>query len=49
MSTASQLAGTLNRFFKDDPVVVLLKMDAERLSGWKIVKWEPTSSGERAY
>ncbi|GAA6005098.1 DUF952 domain-containing protein [Rhodotorula paludigena] len=46
MSTASQLAGTLNRFFKDDPVVVLLKMDAERLSSWKIVKWEPTSSGE---
>ena len=48
MSTAAQLAGTLNRFFKDDPKVVLLKMDYSRLSGFKIVKWEPSGSGESA-
>lgn len=48
MSTASQLAGTLNRFFEDDPKVVLLKMDYARLSGFKIVKWEPSGSGEGA-
>ncbi|GAA5908406.1 hypothetical protein JCM8208_006184 [Rhodotorula glutinis] len=46
MSVAGQLAGTLNRFFKDDPKVVLLKMDYGRLSGFKIVKWEPSGSGE---
>ncbi|GAA6056541.1 hypothetical protein JCM3770_006869 [Rhodotorula araucariae] len=46
MSTASQLAGTLNRFFRNDPKVVLLKMDYKRLSGWKVVKWEPSGSGE---
>ncbi|GAA5842072.1 hypothetical protein JCM9279_002774 [Rhodotorula babjevae] len=46
MSRAEQLAGTLNRFFKDDPKVVLLKMDYARLSGFKIVKWEPSGSGE---
>ncbi|BGP42308.1 hypothetical protein JCM10449v2_006313 [Rhodotorula kratochvilovae] len=46
MSTASQLAGTLNRFFKGDSKVVLLKMDYKRLSGWKVVKWEASGSGE---
>ncbi|GAA6021741.1 hypothetical protein JCM10207_008561 [Rhodosporidiobolus poonsookiae] len=46
LSTAPQLSRTLNRFFADDPRVVLLKMDYGRLSGWKVVKWEPTGSGE---
>ncbi|GAA6028964.1 hypothetical protein JCM8097_001528 [Rhodosporidiobolus ruineniae] len=46
LSTALQLPRTLNRFFAADPRVVLLKMDYQRLSGWKVVKWEPTGSGE---
>ncbi|BGP18689.1 hypothetical protein JCM10213_006910 [Rhodosporidiobolus nylandii] len=46
MSTSSQLSRTLNRFFAQDPKVVLLKLDYGRLSAWKVVKWEPTSSGE---
>ncbi|GAA5909885.1 hypothetical protein JCM5296_007430 [Sporobolomyces johnsonii] len=45
-STAPQLRGTLNRFFTDDPEVVLLRCDYARLSAWKVVKWEPASNGE---
>ncbi|GAA5894027.1 hypothetical protein JCM6882_007963 [Rhodosporidiobolus microsporus] len=41
LSTVPQLPRTLNRFFTTDPKVVLLKMDYARLSGWKVVKWEP--------
>ncbi|BGP26595.1 hypothetical protein Rt10032_c11g4460 [Rhodotorula toruloides] len=46
LSTAAQLPRTLNRFFESDPQVVLLKCDYKRLSGWKVVKWEPASNGE---
>ncbi|GAA5823893.1 hypothetical protein JCM11251_003335 [Rhodosporidiobolus azoricus] len=41
LSTVPQLSRTLNRFFANDPAVVLLKMEYKRLSGWKVVRWEP--------
>ncbi|GAA5991753.1 hypothetical protein JCM10908_001123 [Rhodotorula pacifica] len=44
-STAKQLPATLNRFFADAPVVTILKCDYGRLSAWKVIKWEQTSSG----
>jgi uncharacterized protein (DUF952 family) len=44
-STASQLEGTLSRFFADQPAVTLLKCDYARLSGWKVIKWEQAGSG----
>ncbi|GAA5974695.1 hypothetical protein JCM11641_007227 [Rhodosporidiobolus odoratus] len=46
LSTTHQLPRTLNRFFANDPKVVLLKMDYGRLSSWKVVKWEKISSGD---
>lgn len=46
LSTAKQLPGTLSRFFGEEDEVVLLKMDYRRLSSWKDVRWEGTSSGE---
>ncbi|KZS88807.1 hypothetical protein SISNIDRAFT_459422 [Sistotremastrum niveocremeum HHB9708] len=51
LSTLSQLLGTLNRFFAPetedgkDGTVLLVKVDLERLSAWKIVKWEKSGSG----
>lgn len=46
MSTSKQVPGTLNRFFADHDEVVLLKMDYKRLTAWKDVRWEGTSSGQ---
>ncbi|POY72335.1 hypothetical protein BMF94_4637 [Rhodotorula taiwanensis] len=46
LSTAKQLPATLNRFFKDDPVVTILKCDYGRLSAWKVVKWEASADGD---
>ena len=46
LSTANQLPNTLNRFFADHDEVVLLRLDYKRLSAFKDVRWEPTSSGE---
>ncbi|KAL7004427.1 hypothetical protein EMMF5_006047 [Cystobasidiomycetes sp. EMM_F5] len=46
LSTAAQLPNTLNRFFANHDEVVLLKLDYKRLSAFKEVRWEPTSSGE---
>ena len=46
MSTATQLTGTLNKFYPSHEEVVLLKMDYKRLSAFKTVKWDKTSSGE---
>merc|ERR1712230_251844 len=46
LSTAKQLPGTLSRFFAEHSEVVLLKMEYKRLSAWKDVRWEGTSSGE---
>ncbi|GAA6062342.1 hypothetical protein JCM10212_006592 [Sporobolomyces blumeae] len=40
MSTRPQVAGTLNRFFPNDPSVVLVKIGYARLNGFKVVKWE---------
>ena len=45
-STSEQLPGTLSRFFASHTEVVLLKMDYARLSGFKPVKWEATSTGQ---
>lgn len=46
MSTATQLPGTLSRFFGSDETVQLLKIDYKRLSSFKIVKWEKASNGD---
>lgn len=48
LSTLAQLGGTLNRFFSSDSdrIVQLLKVDYERMSGAKVVKWEEASNGD---
>ena len=46
LSTLRQLPGTLSRFFTSDDTVQLLKVDYERMSTWKIVKWEKASNGD---
>ena len=46
LSTAPQVALTLNRFFGDVPSVVLLRLETERVGSWKRLIWERTSSGE---
>lgn len=43
-STEPQLSGTLSRFFVDVPAVTLLKCDYARLSAWKVVSWEASST-----
>lgn len=46
LSTADQVQGTLDRFFRGDDEdqgarqVTVLKLDYGRLSGFKVVKWE---------
>lgn len=40
LSTAKQVPGTLNRFFADVPAVTLLRIEHERLAGFKRVRWE---------
>lgn len=49
LSTAPQVSTTLSRFFGSDEMVTLLKVDCERLSGFKVVKWEPSGSGESPF
>lgn len=44
-STTDQLEGTLSRFFTKDEKVMLLKCDLERLSSWKVLKWDESPSG----
>lgn len=46
MSTASQLPGTLSRFFATDETVQLLKIDYKRMSAFKVVKWDQASNGD---
>lgn len=46
MSTVQQVSGVLNRFFADVDSVAILKIDYGRLSAFKRVRWEQTSSGE---
>ncbi|KLT45016.1 hypothetical protein CC85DRAFT_282923 [Cutaneotrichosporon oleaginosum] len=46
MSTAKQVPGVLKRFFDDVPSVAILRMDYARLSSFKRVTWDQTSSGE---
>ncbi|SCV71604.1 BQ2448_3192 [Microbotryum intermedium] len=46
LSTAAQVQGTLERFFPQDQVVTLLKVDYGRLAGFKVVKWEKASNGQ---
>ncbi len=46
MSTAKQVPGVLKRFFDNVPSVAILRMDYARLSSFKRVSWDQTSSGE---
>lgn len=43
LSTASQLAGTAEKHFKDKPGLVLVALDAARLGPQ--LKWEPSRGG----
>lgn len=50
LSTEQQIQGTLDRFFnptKGLNRVTVLKMEYDRLSAWKVVKWEHSGSGGR--
>ncbi|SGY62466.1 BQ5605_C007g04695 [Microbotryum silenes-dioicae] len=46
LSTADQVQGTLERFFPQDQIVTLFKVDFGRLAGFKVVKWEKASNGQ---
>lgn len=46
MSTAQQVPGVLKRFFADTPAVAILRLEYARLSAFKKVSWDMTSSGE---
>lgn len=46
MSTKQQVPGVLKRFFADVPSVAILRIDYGRLSAFKRVSWDQTSSGE---
>ena len=40
LSSARQVGGTLNRFFADMPSIVLLRLETERVSAFKRIRWE---------
>lgn len=42
----AELPRTLTRFYKDTEKILLVRMQYERLSTWKRLQWDPTSSGE---
>lgn len=46
LSTAQQVPKTLARFYADTPAVTILRLETARVSAFKRVVWEKTSSGD---